>query len=195
MDDEEEGGHEGEEEAFVDVEVESADEEGEDDEELLDEDDLDGEDLDDEVASRGNAAVASKTPVRRRLKVCICVGERENIHVHMCPAWASLLSISFRSHVCDLSARVPFLVACRSRLSMTALFPCFLLKYHPSTHSITTLPSLPPLTPAQGRPQESPGRAQAFQVPLHPLLDRTPRIYQAATPPPSQSHGDHVQDR
>lgn len=79
MDDEEEGGHEGEEEAFLDVEVESADEEGEDDEELLDEDDLDGEDIDDEVASRGNAAVASKTPVRRRLKVCLylCWGEGE----------------------------------------------------------------------------------------------------------------------
>jgi hypothetical protein len=77
MDDEEEGGHEGKEEAFVDVEVESADEEGEDDEELLDEDDLDGEDLDDEVASRGTGAVASKTPVRRRLKVCVCVGDGE----------------------------------------------------------------------------------------------------------------------
>eukprot|EP00624_Nannochloropsis_granulata_P007186 evm.model.NODE_6679_length_19313_cov_19.735516.3 len=64
----EEGSYEGKEEAFV--EVMSADEEGEDDDELLDEDELDGEDLDDETASRMNTAVASKTPVRRRLKVC-----------------------------------------------------------------------------------------------------------------------------
>ncbi len=65
----EEGSYEGKEEAFV--EVMSADEEGEDDDELLDEDELDGEDLDDETASRMNTAVASKTPVRRRLKVCV----------------------------------------------------------------------------------------------------------------------------
>ena len=95
----EEGGYEGNEEAFV--EVMGVDEEGEDDDEVLDEDDLDGEDIDDDVVSCRSSVVASKTPVRRRLKVCF-------FGIFFCGAMGKENICLTLGHSCFFSSSFPF---------------------------------------------------------------------------------------